>query len=207
MSNVITKEILSTLKQLFPDAHCELNYHNIYELSVAVILSAQTTDERVNNITPMLFAKYPTIQDLSAAERKDVEEIIRSVGLFQTKAKNIISFSKAVIENFNSTIPHTLEELISLPGVGRKTANVILSVGFNLPGLAVDTHVSRVSKRLGLVKEDDDVVVIEHKLKAMYEKEEWGNLHHYLIFFGRYLCTAKKPLCDKCPFTKICTKK
>ena len=207
MSNVDTKYILDTLSTLFPNATCELNYTNIYELSVAVILSAQTTDERVNLVTPTLFSKYPDVYALSKANVTDVENIIHSVGLYASKARNIIGFSKAVIERFSGAIPSTLEELITLPGVGRKTANVILFVGFNLPGLAVDTHVSRVSKRLGLVKEDDDVVVIEYKLKAMYEKEEWGNLHHYLIFFGRYLCTAKKPLCDKCPFTKICTKK
>ncbi len=207
MSNVITKEILSKLSNLFPNAHCELNHSNIYELSVAVILSAQTTDERVNNITPQLFTKYPNLQALSLANSKEVEEIIHSVGLFQMKAKNIINFAKEVVNNYNYEIPKTLEELITLPGVGRKTANVILSVGYNLPGLAVDTHVSRVSKRLGLVNENDNVLTIEHKLKAMFKEEDWGILHHYLIFFGRYLCTAKNPLCEKCPFIKKCTKK
>lgn len=207
MSNVITKEILSKLSLLFPNAHCELNHNNIYELSVAVILSAQTTDERVNSITPLLFTKYPNLQALSLAEHKDVEDIIHSIGLFQTKAKNIINFAKAVINNYNKEIPKTLEELITLPGVGRKTANVILSVGYNLPGLAVDTHVSRVSKRLGLVDENDDVLAIEYKLKEMFDEEDWGTLHHCLIFFGRYLCSAKKPLCENCPFINICTKK
>ena len=207
MLNVDTKHILDTLSALFPDATCELNYTNIYELSVAVILSAQTTDERVNLVTPELFSKYPDVYALSKANVTDVENIIHSVGLYASKARNIIGFSKAVIERFSGGIPSTLEELITLPGVGRKTANVILFVGFNLPGLAVDTHVSRVSKRLGLVDENDDPVVIEKKLKKLYKMEEWGPIHHYLLFFGRYLCLAKKPMCEKCPFTNICTKK
>ena len=207
MSNVDTKYILDTLSTLFPDATCELNYTNIYELSVAVILSAQTTDERVNLVTPTLFSKYPDVYALSKANVTDVEDVIHSVGLYASKARNIIGFSKAVIERFSGIIPSTLEELITLPGVGRKTANVILFVGFNLPGLAVDTHVSRVSKRLGLVDENDDPVVIEKKLKNLYKMEEWGPIHHYLLFFGRYLCLAKKPMCEKCPFIKICTKK
>ncbi|MBQ8293512.1 MAG: endonuclease III [Bacilli bacterium] len=200
-------EIFNKLNELFPDAHCELNYHNIYELAVSVILSAQTTDERVNLVTPTLFEKYPTVEALSNALVSDVEEIIHSVGLYQTKAKNIINFSKQVISEFNGIIPNTLEELITLPGIGRKTANVILFVGYGLPGLAVDTHVSRVSKRLGLVEEDDDVLAIELKLKKMFDEKDWGTLHHSLLFFGRYLCKAQKPMCEKCPFINICTKK
>lgn len=207
MSNVDTKHILDTLSSLFPNATCELNFNNIYELSIAVILSAQTTDERVNLVTPTLFSKYPNLNSLSKASVGDVENIIHSVGLYASKARNIIGFAKGVIEKFSGNIPNTLEELITLPGVGRKTANVILSVGFNLPGLAVDTHVSRVSKRLGLVDVDDDPVAIEFKLKKLYNMEEWGPVHHYLLFFGRYLCLAKKPMCDKCPFINICTKK
>lgn len=207
MSNITTRQILDKLSVLFPDAHCELNYRNIYELSVSVILSAQTTDERVNSVTPELFEKYATLMDLSYAKVQDVEKIIRSVGLFKTKAQNIINFAQSVVEKFNGEIPKTLDELTTLPGVGRKTANVILSVGYNLPGLAVDTHVSRVSKRLGLVDEEDNVLVIEQKLKSMFDEQDWGVLHHYLIFFGRYLCIAKKPLCEKCPFIERCTKK
>lgn len=207
MSNVDTKYILNTLSQMFPDATCELNFGNIYELAIAVILSAQTTDERVNLVTPTLFSKYPDVYSLSKADVSDVEEIIHSVGLSTTKSKNIIKFAEKVISDFSGVIPNTLEELITLPGVGRKTANVILFVGFNLPGLAVDTHVSRVSKRLGLVDENDDPVAIEFKLKELYNKEDWGPIHHYLLFFGRYLCLAKKPMCEKCPFVNICTKK
>lgn len=207
MSNVDTKYILDTLSALFPDATCELNFTNIYELSVAVILSAQTTDERVNLVTPTLFSKYPDVFTLSKANVTDVENIIHSVGLYSSKARNIIGFALGVIEKYAGVIPSTLEELITLPGVGRKTANVILFVGFNLPGLAVDTHVSRVSKRLGLVEEDDDPVVIEKKLKELYDMEDWGPVHHYLLFFGRYLCTSKKPMCEKCSFINICTKK
>ncbi len=207
MSNVDTKYILNTLSQMFPDATCELNFKNIYELAIAVILSAQTTDERVNLVTPALFSKYPDIYALSKANVTEVESIIHSVGLYASKSRNIIKFAEKVLSDFSGVIPNTLEELITLPGVGRKTANVILFVGFNLPGLAVDTHVSRVSKRLGLVDENDDPVAIEFKLKELYDIEEWGPIHHYLLFFGRYLCLAKKPMCDKCPFIKICTKK
>ena len=207
MSNVDTKYILDTLSKLFPNATCELNFNNIYELAIAVILSAQTTDERVNLVTPTLFLKYPDILSLSKASVSDVENIIHSVGLYASKARNIVGFANEVLSGFLGVIPNTLEELITLPGVGRKTANVILSVGFNLPGLAVDTHVSRVSKRLGLVDGDDDPVAIEFKLKELYNIEEWGVIHHYLLFFGRYLCLAKKPMCDKCPFINICTKK
>ncbi len=202
-----TNYILDTLQKIFPDAHCELVHHNIYELSVAVILSAQAKDERVNMVTPILFAKYPDLTSLSRAEVKDVKAIIQHLGLADAKSKNIIAFSQKVLSEFSGLIPKTLEELITLPGVGRKTANVILSVGHNLPGLAVDTHVSRVSKRLGLVSDDDSVEVIEHKLKQMFEPDVWGYLHHCLIFFGRYMCLAKKPLCEKCPFNNICIKK
>ena len=138
---------------------------------------------------------------------KEVEDIIKSVGLYQTKAKNIIAFSKKVVDEYQGIIPSTIDELVLLPGVGRKTANVIVSVAYNLPGLAVDTHVSRVSKRLGLVDENDDVIVIEKKLKELFDVNDWGRVHHLLIFFGRYLCTAQKPDCNRCPFIKQCTKK
>lgn len=207
MSNVTTKELLKTLEELFPNAECELKHRNPYELAIAVIMSAQTTDERVNKTTPALFSKYPTIESLANANQKDVEDIIKSVGLYQTKAKNIIAFSKKVIEDYQGIIPNTIEELVKLPGVGRKTANVIISVAYNLPGLAVDTHVSRVSKRLGLVNEDDNVDVIEKKLKELFDMDDWGRVHHKLIFFGRYLCFAQKPDCNRCPFVNQCTKK
>ena len=202
-----TKELLKKLENLFPNAKCELIHKNAYELSIAVIMSAQTTDERVNLVTPILFEKYPTIDLLANADQKDVEKIIQSVGLYQTKARNIIGFSKMIIDEYNGEIPNEIDELIKLPGVGRKTANVIVSVAYNLPGLAVDTHVTRVSKRLGLVDEDDNAEVIERKLKTLFDINDWGRVHHLLIFFGRYMCIAKKPLCDACPFTKRCTKK
>ena len=156
-----TKELLEKLENLFPNAKCELIHKNAYELSIAVITSAQTTDERVNLVTPILFEKYPTIDMLANADQKDVEKIIQSVGLYQTKARNIIGFSKKIIDEYNGEIPNEIDELIKLPGVGRKTANVIVSVAYNLPGLAVDTHVTRVSKRLGLVDEDDNVEIKE----------------------------------------------
>ena len=147
MSKETTKQLLTTLEELFPNAKCELNHKNTYELAIAVIMSAQTTDERVNKTTPELFNKYPTIESLAVANQKEVEDIIKSVGLYQTKAKNIIAFSKKVVDEYQGMIPNTIDELVLLPGVGRKTANVIVSVAYNLPGLAVDTHVSRVSKR------------------------------------------------------------
>lgn len=207
MLRVTTKEILEQLEKLFPNAKCELNHRNVYELSIAVILSAQTTDERVNLITPNLFEKYPTLDSLASSNQSDVEKIIQSVGLYQTKAKNIIGFSKMVLDVYNGIIPSTIEELVKLPGVGRKTANVIVSVAYNLPGLAVDTHVTRVSKRLGLVNEEDNADIIEQKLKNLFDINDWGRVHHLLIFFGRYMCIAKKPLCDNCPFINRCTKK
>lgn len=207
MSKETTKQLLTTLEELFPNAKCELNHKNTYELAIAVIMSAQTTDERVNKTTPELFNKYPTIESLAVANQKEVEEIIKSVGLYQTKAKNIIAFSKKVVDEYQGMIPNTIDELVLLPGVGRKTANVIVSVAYNLPGLAVDTHVSRVSKRLGLVEENDDVIVIEKKLKELFDVNDWGRVHHLLIFFGRYLCASQKPDCNRCPFIKQCTKK
>lgn len=193
------------LKKLFPDAKCELNYHNIFELSIAVILSAQTTDKSVNLVTPTLFKKYPTLYDLSNANVSDVEQIIKSIGLYKRKSQLIIDFSKTVISNFNGVIPNNIEDLVTIPGVGRKTANVIVSEGYKLPGLAVDVHVSRVSKRLGLVPLDYDVVQIEHALKEMFDKSEWHEIHHLLIFMGRYKCKAQKPNCLECPFISRCT--
>ena len=200
-------EIASYLNELYPDAHCELNYDSIFHLLIAVMLSAQTTDTSVNKVTPKLFEKYPTPLDLMNADICEVENLIRSIGLYKNKAKNIIATSKELVERFNSSVPSTMEELTSLPGVGRKTANVVLVEGFKIPAFPVDTHVERVSKRLGIAKQLDSVETVERKIKKIYKKEQYGLLHHQFIFFGRYFCKAIKPNCQECRFLNRCFKK
>ena len=197
--------IMKKLDELYPDAHCELNHRNHFELLVAVVLSAQTTDERVNSVTPFLFKKYSDAFKLSKADLKDVEKIIKPIGLYHNKAINIIKLANRLVEDFDGEVPSDREDLESLPGVGRKTANVILSNCFDVPAFAVDTHVSRVSKRLNIADKDDDVDVIEEKLMNYFPKKNWGKLHHQFIFFGRYKCKAAKPDCTDCPLKKICT--
>jgi len=197
--------IMKKLDELYPDAHCELNHRNHFELLVAVVLSAQTTDERVNSVTPYLFKKYSDAFKLSKADLKDVEEIIKPIGLYHNKAINIIKLANRLVEDFDGEVPSDREDLESLPGVGRKTANVILSNCFDVPAFAVDTHVSRISKRLNIADKDDDVDVIEEKLMNYFPKKNWGKLHHQFIFFGRYKCKAAKPDCTDCPLKKICT--
>ena len=196
---------MKKLDELYPDAHCELNHKSDFELLIAVVLSAQTTDERVNSVTPFLFAKYPDAFKLSNARQSDVEEIIKPIGLYRNKAINIIKLSKILVNEFDGIVPSDRKDLESLPGVGRKTANVILSNCFDVPAFAVDTHVSRVSKRLGIADDEDDVEKIEEKLMNYFPKDKWGKLHHQFIFFGRYKCKAAKPDCDDCPLKKICT--
>ena len=200
-------EIASYLNELNPDAHCELNYDSIFHLLIAVMLSAQTTDISVNKVTPKLFEKYPTPLDLMNADISEVENLIRAIGLYKNKAKNIIATSKELVERFNSSVPSTMEELTSLPGVGRKTANVVLVEGFKIPAFPVDTHVERVSKRLGIAKQLDSVETVERKIKKIYKKEQYGLLHHQFIFFGRYFCKAIKPNCQECRFLNRCFKK
>lgn len=200
-----SKFILDTLKALYPDAKCELNHKSAFELLVAVMLSAQTTDKRVNIVTKDLFAKYGSPQALASANYEDVYEIIKSLGLAKTKTKNIIEMSKNIYSIYQGKVPNTREELCTLPGVGRKTANVVLSVWFKKEALAVDTHVARVSKRLGLTTNTDSLK-IEEDLTNIYKKEDWYSLHHNLIFFGRYKCKAQNPDCNNCPFIKICKK-
>ena len=197
--------IMKKLDELYPDAHCELNHRNHFELLVAVVLSAQTTDERVNSVTPFLFKKYPDARRLSKADLKDVEDIIKPIGLYHNKAVNIIKLADMLTEYYGGEVPSEREDLESLPGVGRKTANVILSNCFDVPAFAVDTHVSRVSKRLGIAEKDDDPNKIEEKLMNYFPEKYWGKLHHQFIFFGRYKCKAAKPECSDCPLKKICT--
>lgn len=205
--NKRTKEILDEIYKMFPNACCELNYHNIFELSVATILSAQTTDKSVNKVTPVLFEKYPSPFELMNASVNDVEDIIRTIGLYKTKSKNIIAFSKNLVEKHNGVVPSNFDELVLLPGVGRKTANVILVEGYRIPRIPVDTHVERVSKRLGLVKGEDSVLKVEEKLMEQIEESKYHLGHHLLLFFGRYHCFSKNPKCLNCPLEKKCVYK
>ena len=197
-------EILSQLELMFPNAGCELNYNNVFELLIAVMLSAQTTDKSVNVVTPTLFSKYPTAIDLAKADVLDVKGIIQRLGLSSTKSKNIVAASIMLVQKFDGVVPCDLNSLISLPGVGRKTANVVMSEGFKIPRIAVDTHVERVSKRLGICKTNDLVLDVELKLMDLIDQERWHRAHHLLLFFGRYFCLAKKPNCLECPFKKYC---
>jgi len=198
------RRLLVTAKSLFPNAGCELDFKNVYELSVAVILSAQTTDPSVNKVTPEVFKAYPDPDHLAQAELVSLENMIKTIGLYHTKAKHLIEFAKEVVKNFDGEIPHDFDQLQTLPGVGRKTANVIVSVGFNQPGLAVDTHVLRVSQRFGIVSNDADPLLVEKTLKNALDESEWGDAHHALLFFGRYHCTARKPKCESCPLNQEC---
>lgn len=197
-------EMLDQIEAIFPEAECELNHENAFQLLVAVVLSAQTTDASVNKVTPGLFEKWPDAKSLSQAPLPEVEDSLKRLGLYRTKAKNIIALSGALMENFEGQVPSTFKELQSLPGVGRKTANVVRSVAFHIPSLAVDTHVDRVSKRLGLAKPADSVEKVEEKLRRKLPRERWNQAHHDLIFFGRYLCTARNPKCAECPFPSVC---
>lgn len=199
-----TDYILDELEKIFPDAKCELIHSNPFELVCAVSLSAQTTDERVNMVTGELFKRYPTPNDLANADLDEVEDIIKSIGLYHNKALNLIAMAKKLVENFDSTVPSDIDSLCTLNGVGRKTANVVRLVAFDIPSIPVDTHVSRVSKRLGLANIDDDVSIIEKKLAKKVKKSRWNRMHHLFIFFGRYLCKAKNPECFRCPFKDIC---
>ena len=200
--------ILENLEELFPNAGCELDYKNVFELIIAVSLSAQTTDKSVNKITPNLFKKYPTPFLLANAEVEDVEEIIKSIGLYKNKSRNIINLSKIIVEKFNGIIPSDQMDLESLPGVGRKTANVVLTEGFKIPRIPVDTHVDRVSKRFGIVEDNATVLDVENKLMSLIDESKWHKAHHLLLFMGRYKCLAKNPKCidcfykDKCKYDK-----
>ncbi|MDD2181244.1 MAG: endonuclease III [Bacilli bacterium] len=197
-------KILNYLEELYPDAHCELNYTKDYELLLAVMLSAQTTDVRVNQATSVLFDKYPSLKDLSKSNLEDIQNIIRPIGTYFKKSKNIIDISTRLLEDYKGKVPNNREYLESLPGVGRKTTNVVLSILYNEPVLAVDTHVKRVSIRLGLSKPTDDVLTIEKKLTKIIPKDKINIVHHQLIFFGRYHCKARNPNCGSCKLTEMC---
>jgi len=197
-------EIISLLKEAYPDARCALDYRNAYELLCATILSAQCTDVRVNLVTPRLFARYPTPAELARAESADVEEIIKPTGFFRNKTRSLIGMAQAVVADHGGEVPRTMEELRKLPGVGRKTANVVLSNAYGInEGVTVDTHVTRLSRLLGLSREAD-AVKIEDELMKLYPKEDWGMLSHLLIFHGRQVCIARRPRCGECVLARLC---
>lgn len=198
--------ILDEMEKIFPNAQCELVHETPFQLLVAVVLSAQTTDASVNRVTPGLFAKYPDCESMAHADVKDIEACIHSIGLYRNKAKSISNLSKDLFEKFDGVVPSSYKDLMSLAGVGRKTANVVRSVAFDIPSFAVDTHVNRVSKRLGLAKYSDSVEKVEEKLKRKIDRNRWNQGHHDFIFFGRYLCMARSPKCEVCPFTSFCKK-
>ena len=197
------KQIIDILKQSYPDAKCELRHSSAYELLVATILSAQSTDKRVNIVTEQLFKIANTAETMVELGEDKLKEYIKSIGFYNTKSKNIISMSRDLINKYNCQVPRSLEELTSLAGVGRKTANVVMSNCFNIPAIAVDTHVFRLSHRLGFSKHED-VYKVELDLQKKIAKKDWTLAHHMLILHGRYCCKAQKPLCDKCNLINYC---
>lgn len=200
------KEILNYLNEIIPNPVCELNYNKDYELLLAVMLSAQTKDARVNKVTKVLFNKYDSLKKLKEANIKDIENIIKELGSYHKKSEAVINIAKILDEKYNGKVVNNRKVLENLPMVGRKTTNVVLSELFNEPTIAIDTHVERVSKRLGLVKKDDDVIKIEEKLKRKFDKNIWSKLHKQFVLFGRYYCTSKKPSCNKCKLQIYCKK-
>lgn len=200
------QEIFDYLDALIPNPKCELNFNCDYELLIAVVLSAQTTDKRVNEVTKVLFTKYPTLEDINKADISSIKEIIKSIGTFNKKAVFVKEIAKTLLEKYDGVVPRTHEELEAIPGVGHKSANVVLGVLYNIPTFAVDTHVERVSKRLGLASAKDDVIQVEKKLMKKVPKDRWIRTHHQFILFGRYYCKAVKPSCDNCRLKNICHK-
>ncbi len=198
------KIIMDYLDELFKNPRCELNYNKDYELLIAVVLSAQTTDKRVNEVTKVLFNKYNSLEKLKDAPLDDIKNIIKPIGTFNKKAVFVKEIASYLLDNCNGVVPNDEKLLTSIPGVGRKSSNVVRSNLFDYPAIAVDTHVSRVSKRLNLAKEKDDVLTIEKKLMKKFPKERWSRLHHQLVLFGRYNCTAINPKCEGCKLKEIC---
>lgn len=203
-AKVRSPAILDRLKRAYPDARCALDHRNAFELLVATILSAQTTDVRVNLVTPRLFSRYPNAAALARARQADVEAIIRSTGFFRNKARSIIGMAQAVVADHGGKVPGTMDELLTLPGVGRKTANVVLGNAFGLnEGVVVDTHVGRLSKLLGLTRQTDPVK-IEQALMKLFPRDDWALLSHLLIFHGRRVCIARRPKCGECVLADLC---
>ena len=196
--------ILNYFDEILPNAHCELNYSKPYELVIAVMLSAQTTDKSVNKVTSVLFTKYPTLETLSKANYDDIYEIVKYLGLAKTKSRNVIEISKILLEKYSGEVPNSREDLVSLPGVGRKTSNVVMGELFNEPVIAVDTHVERVSKRLYLAGLKDNPLEVELKLTKIVDENRRVLFHHQMIHFGRYFCTSQRPKCEGCKLKNVC---
>ena len=192
------------LEELFPNPRCELEYSKDYELLIAVVLSAQTTDKRVNQVTRVLFERYPSLEALATADLEEVAEILRPIGTFHKKAIFVQKIAEVLLEEYNGHVPNDPVSLQKMPGVGRKTTNVVLSNLYDYPAIAVDTHVERVSKRLAFCKESDDVRKVEVKLQKLYAKRNWARRHHQMVLFGRYHCKAMKPECDQCKMKEAC---
>ncbi|GAB4073604.1 endonuclease III [Barrientosiimonas marina] len=195
---------LDVMKEMYPQAQCELDHANPFELLIAVVLSAQCTDNLVNKVTSSLFQKYTTPEDYLAVPLEELQQDIKSIGLYRNKSKNIRKLCQMLIDDYGGEVPKTKQELMKLAGVGRKTANVVASVAFNEPAIAVDTHVERVAKRLGICRWKDSVLEVEQTLMRKVTKDEWADTHHRMIFFGRYYCTAKNPQCSECPLLTLC---
>ncbi|MFC3884209.1 endonuclease III [Bacillus songklensis] len=198
------RHCLDTMGEMFPDAHCELIHDNPFELVIAVLLSAQCTDALVNRVTKNLFQKYKKPEDYLAVTEEELQQDIRSIGLYRNKAKNIRKLCQILLDQYGGEVPANRDELTKLPGVGRKTANVVVSVAFGIPAIAVDTHVERVSKRLGFCRWKDSVLEVEKTLMRKVPQDEWSITHHRMIFFGRYHCKAQSPQCHVCPLLELC---
>ena len=198
------EEVSNYIDSLFPDAKCELFYSQDYELVIAVMLSAQTTDKSVNNVTSVLFNKYPTLKSIDEAPIEDIEECIKSLGLYKNKAKNIKGIAHILINQYKGVLPSDKQLLQTLPGIGNKSAGVIRCEVFKIPDLPVDTHIIRISNRLGIAKSNDEPIDIEKKLKRLIPEDKWIKSHHQLIHFGRYFCTARSPKCNECKIRKYC---
>ena len=198
------RHCLDSMADMFPDAHCELNHENPFELVIAVLLSAQCTDVLVNKVTKNLFQKYKKPEDYLTVSEEELQQDIRSIGLYRNKAKNIRKLCQILLDEYGGEVPPNRDELTKLPGVGRKTANVVVSVAFGIPAIAVDTHVERVSKRLGICRWKDSVLEVEKTLMRKIPQDEWSVTHHRLIFFGRYHCKAQSPQCHVCPLLELC---
>ncbi len=197
--------ILSELKRTYPESHCALNFETPFQLLMATILSAQCTDIRVNLVTPALFKRFPNARAMARAKQPEVEELVRTTGFFRNKALSMIEASKAIIEDHGGELPRTIEELTALRGVGRKTANVLLGNAFGVPGLVVDTHVGRLSRRMGFTLQTDPVKV-EHEMERLVPREDWTLFSHLLIDHGRAICDARRPLCQECQIARYCPK-
>jgi endonuclease-3 len=200
------ESVLDKLEQAYPDATTELVHKNPFQLLIATMLSAQTTDKQVNKVTPALFQRFPDAGSLAAADLSEIEDLIKTCGFYKTKARNIKEACRVIAEKYQGRVPDTLDELTSLPGVGRKTANVVLSNAFGADAIAVDTHVFRVSNRLGLA-DSEDVLRTEQQLMENIPKDKWSRAHHWLIHHGRRVCKARKPLCGECPLAELCESK